>query len=556
MDRKLPLLLITALSLSVALVGCGSSGNSAPSGLLQITSQSPLPSGRVNTAYTTTFTATGGTPPYSWSASSAPPGLVMSAAGTLAGTPTSPCSPCAIAVAVSDSAHGSANSSFSITIAAPLQITTTSLSNSSAGVAYNATLTASGGFPPYTWSISQGNLPGGLTLNASTGAISGSPTGPGTTNFTAQVADNGTPPTTTTANLSITITPPPARNGAVYTLPYSGAGGAGLQINSDGSLSLLPSSPELALANGWTLTDSPTLPLVFAVVGTNPYASPPFMLESSLVNPDYSLTLYNTSTAFADNCFGTPAVDPTGSNVYVTSCVDNNGDPGIEIYPADGSLQAVGSVSISGGPSTTLSRMTFTPDGAMGFVAVCPTTNAGSILSYARDTNGTLNLSATYNLPANTCAQGIMVSPVGGYLAEWQLSPATVQIFSIGSDGTLTAATQPFTVMQNPDGPTAALYDATWDSSGSYLLAALNFGGTMPGGGVALLSFSGSALSQSADPTGLGSERVIRVGSYFYAEVCLGACGGVQGFEIQNGQLSPLPGGQYPGGYAQDMVAY
>ena len=87
----------------------------------------------------------------------------------------------------------------------PLSITTASLPNSTANVAYSAALEATGGIAPYGWSVASGSLPPGLTLNASSGAIAGTPTATGTFNFTAQVTDSGTPAQTATKSLSITV---------------------------------------------------------------------------------------------------------------------------------------------------------------------------------------------------------------------------------------------------------------------------------------------------------------------------------------------------------------
>ncbi|MGB9081028.1 MAG: S8 family serine peptidase [Desulfuromonadaceae bacterium] len=89
------------------------------------------------------------------------------------------------------------------TIAAPLAITTTSLPAATRNVPYSTTLAASGGTTPYTWSISSGKLPAGLSLAGSTGVISGSPTKIGTSKFKIMVRDNKG--TMVTKNLSITV---------------------------------------------------------------------------------------------------------------------------------------------------------------------------------------------------------------------------------------------------------------------------------------------------------------------------------------------------------------
>ena len=59
-------------------------------------------------------------------------------------------------------------------------------------VAYNATLTASGGVSPYTWSVISGTLPQGLTLSSG-GVLSGTPTAAGSSTVTIQVTDSATP---------------------------------------------------------------------------------------------------------------------------------------------------------------------------------------------------------------------------------------------------------------------------------------------------------------------------------------------------------------------------
>ncbi|HTT17813.1 MAG TPA: N,N-dimethylformamidase beta subunit family domain-containing protein [Candidatus Sulfotelmatobacter sp.] len=94
--------------------------------------------------------------------------------------------------------------------ATPLVITTTNLPSGLQNQIYAATLTATGGTAPYTWSLANGTtLPAGLTLS-SNGSISGIPTVAGTGAFTVQVSDGGTPPQTATQSLSIVISSPPS----------------------------------------------------------------------------------------------------------------------------------------------------------------------------------------------------------------------------------------------------------------------------------------------------------------------------------------------------------
>ena len=167
-----------------------------------------LPDGTVNAAYSSTVNATGGTSPYSWSLASGqlPAGLGLDpGSGQISGTPSGAPGTSTFTVQVTGQDSLSSTKSLSIRVADPLTLTTTSLPNGTVGAAYSQQLAATGGTTPYNWSVVAGSLPAGLTLNASTGVIAGTPTVEGTASFTARVVDAGSPQRASESGLSITI---------------------------------------------------------------------------------------------------------------------------------------------------------------------------------------------------------------------------------------------------------------------------------------------------------------------------------------------------------------
>ena len=88
-----------------------------------------------------------------------------------------------------------------------LTITTTALPVGNTTAAYNQTLAAAGGTAPYTWSISSGSLPAGLTLS-SAGAITGTATAYGSFPITVGVTDSAATPATATASLTLSVASP------------------------------------------------------------------------------------------------------------------------------------------------------------------------------------------------------------------------------------------------------------------------------------------------------------------------------------------------------------
>jgi Putative Ig domain len=199
----------------------------APTNPLQIVTTA-LPAATLNRAYKASLGAAGGVPPYAWSVGSnqLPAGLSLNGqTGTIAGSATN-------AGMYSITANLTDSSSVPQTVSAvlslqvtsspqPLQITISSLPNAVASQAYTAQLTCSGGTAPFHWAVSTGQLPSGISLNASSGAISGTTAETGSFAFTAQVEDSESIPQVASKNLTLTV---PAGSGAANTIGYYGSG--------------------------------------------------------------------------------------------------------------------------------------------------------------------------------------------------------------------------------------------------------------------------------------------------------------------------------------------
>ena len=160
---------------------------------IETTSVPPVtPEGAI---YSAQLSAAGGIPPHKWSATGLPPGLVLEDSGRLHGrakwsgifNPT---------VTVEDSASPPHWASQRFTfilkdVPEPLTINAAKArSGALAGSQYRQILSAAGGRPPYSWAITEGVLPGGLTLQKAGRAIEGKPVRPGTFPFTVQVTDS------------------------------------------------------------------------------------------------------------------------------------------------------------------------------------------------------------------------------------------------------------------------------------------------------------------------------------------------------------------------------
>lgn len=242
-----PCIMGAAMCLLLTLTGCSSVTGKGGNQSLLVISTSSLPNGQVGTAYSTTLAVTGGAAPYTWALTGGtlPAGLSLSAStGKISGTPTSSANASSLSFTVSDSSIPVQTKSVSLTLtitSSTLSITTTSLPNGQVGASYSAALSATGGTTPYTWSLTAGALPGGLSLNGGTGTITGTPTGTANaSSLTFKVTDSSSPAqslsvtltmTVDAANLTVTVSPKRAAIVTGQTLSLTSTTNDSLGVN-------------------------------------------------------------------------------------------------------------------------------------------------------------------------------------------------------------------------------------------------------------------------------------------------------------------------------------
>ena len=180
-----------------------------------------LPPVYIGDYYSAGYTAIGGYYPYSWQliSGSLPSGMSLTQDGTIVGRPTQ-LGPASFVLQVKDSGTPPfvLTQPVTLTVVPTLvEIPGVPISPAPVNVVYHSQIPAIGGSPPYTWSISSGQLPPGLFLDTATGFIDGTPAQVGTFNFLAKAADSGVPQQSATANDFIQIGANGGRNDSIAT---------------------------------------------------------------------------------------------------------------------------------------------------------------------------------------------------------------------------------------------------------------------------------------------------------------------------------------------------
>ncbi|MBS1873624.1 MAG: putative Ig domain-containing protein [Acidobacteria bacterium] len=407
---------------------------------LTITTPAQLPNALINLAYNTPLTATvngSQTPYFNWYQSSGtmPPGMSVDSGGAVIGTPTQT-GTYTFGVTVQSVVNDIGLSDtvvFSLVVVPPVSITTTSVPNATQAIPYSQPLAAINGIGAYTWGLSTGVLPPGVTLSSG-GVLSGIPTTLGTYNFTVGVNAGGTSGATQALsiivqkNLQITSTSPlpnGLRNTA-YSTQLAATGGT-TQTWSLGSGSL-PAG--VSLSSGGLVAGSPS------VAGVYNFVANVASIQNSIALSDqraFALTVNTAPLVISPNLaagqqaipYSQPLSGSGGSGNFSWSITSGSLPPGLSL--------AAGVIS---GIPTQLGTFSFTVTLSDPQVVGVPS-QVSQILSITigknlRIVTGALPNGIVHSAYSSALSAAGGIAPYTWYLAEGSL-PAGLSLSSSGA---------------------------------------------------------------------------------------------------------------------------
>ena len=487
----------------------------------------PQPEGVVGVAYSTSLVASGGVTPYSWSivAGTLPAGLSISpTTGVIGGIPTA-MGTSNFTVQVKDSLGAIATAAASITINSPLSITN-SLPNGTVGVAYSASINATGGTTPYMCSITAGTLPAGLSMSGCT--VSGTPTTAGTSTVTVKVTDSSTPAQNVSANETIVISPtqlnltntlPNGQVGVAYSANITASGGT-----TPYSCAITGALPAGLSLSACTVSGTPTVAgsatVTVKVTDSGNPAQNASQLETIVIAPA-ALAITNTLPNGQVGVVYSANITASGGTTPYTCSITGTLPAGLSLTgctvsgtpTASGSSPIVVKVTDSGSPAQNASQnetiviapanLTLTNTLPNGTVGVAYSATIGA-------TGGTTpyTCSITGALPAGLSLTGCTVS---GTPTAAGTSPITVKVTDSSSPvqnasqpETITIAPAALTITNTlPNGTVGVVYSASITAADGTPPYSCSITGTLPAG----LSLTGCTVSGT--PTAAGSSPIV-----------------------------------------------
>lgn len=290
-----------------------------------------LPAAVAGTAYSQSLSTVDGLAPFTYAVTTGalPAGVAFSADGVLSGTPTVRGTFNFTVQSVGGTGGmepTTGSRAYSLVVgAATLVLTPTNLSAGTVNASYVGTISASGGVAPYSYAISAGALPAGLSLNSTTGEISGTPTVVATSTFTVTAADASNSTGTQVYSVDVSAAPATAPSAPTSVTAIAGSGQA--------AVSFVAGSNGGAAITDYTVTASPG--------GASASGSVSPIIVSGLANG----TAY-TFTVTATNSVGTglasaPSVSVTPKGPQTITFAN----PGAQMF---GTTSSMGASSSSG----------------------------------------------------------------------------------------------------------------------------------------------------------------------------------------------------------------
>lgn len=353
---------------------------------------------------------------------------------------------------------------------APLAIATAALPDGTLGQPWSATLTATGGTPPYAWTIAAG-LPPGLALAGATGALSGTPTAVGAYGFTVSLADAGGQ--SATKALSITILPQPTAitiwpATAVPALADGGPDRAvtlGVKLRSDvaGSIAGIrfyksPGNTGTHVGSLWTLAGTRLAQATFSGETASGWQTVRFAAPVPIAANTVYVASYHCRNGhyavdlgyFTGAGFDRPPLHALASGVSGVNGVYRYGStPAFPSQGFNGANYWVDVLFEPDGPLPTVQSVAVSPQGAE--LDVGATRQLAATATWSDGSTSDVSASATWS----SSDPGVAAVTASGLVTAWNAGTATVSATLEGKSGgaavSVRAGTPP--VSEGPGGP-------------------------------------------------------------------------------------------------------